>query len=112
VVLPAGSSALFLLERVRDEAHRFAITYHRELRRRRALRSVLEEIPGIGAVRKRALLQHFGSLKRVRAATPDELAAVPGLDARSAGQVFAFFHGGQGGTGEPQVSRRPEPFEV
>jgi excinuclease ABC subunit C len=92
VLLPPTSSALFLLERVRDEAHRFAITYHRELRRRRALRSVLEEIPGIGAARKRALLTHFGSLKRVKGATPEELAAVPGLDARSAREVYAYFH--------------------
>jgi excinuclease ABC subunit C len=92
LLLPPTSSALFLLERVRDEAHRFAITYHRELRRRRALRSVLEEIPGIGAARKRALLTHFGSLKRVKGATPEELAAVPGLDARSAREVYAYFH--------------------
>ncbi len=92
VVLPQTSSALFLLERVRDEAHRFAITYHRALRRRRALRSVLEEIPGIGAARKRALLRHFGSVKRVKAATPEELAGVPGLDTRSAREVYRFFH--------------------
>ncbi|HEX7125971.1 MAG TPA: excinuclease ABC subunit UvrC [Thermodesulfobacteriota bacterium] len=93
LLLPPTSSALFLLERVRDEAHRFAITYHRELRRRRALRSVLEEIPGIGAARRRALLAHFGSVRRVKGATPEELAAVPGLDARSAREVYSFFHG-------------------
>ncbi len=92
-LLPPTSSALFLLERVRDEAHRFAITYHRELRRRRALQSVLEDIPGIGAARRRALLKHFGSVRRVKGATPEELAAVPGLDARSAREVHAFFHG-------------------
>lgn len=97
LVLPPTSSALFLLERVRDEAHRFAITYHRKLREGRALRSVLEEIPGIGPVRKRALLRHFGSLRRVRGATAQELAAVPGVDVRSAREVYEFFHRSQEG---------------
>jgi excinuclease ABC subunit C len=92
LLLPPTSSALFLLDRVRDEAHRFAITYHRKLREGRALRSVLEEIPGIGPARKRALLRHFGSLRRVRGATAEALAAVPGLDARSAREVYEFFH--------------------
>ncbi len=69
IVLPKNSTALFLLVRIRDEAHRFAITYNRELRRRARLRSVLDDIEGIGPVRRRALLRHFGSLKRIREAT-------------------------------------------
>ena len=72
IVLPKNSTALFLLVRIRDEAHRFAITYNRELRRRARLRSVLDDIEGIGPVRRRALLRHFGSLRRIREATADE----------------------------------------
>jgi excinuclease ABC subunit C len=80
IVLPKNSTALFLLVRIRDEAHRFAITYNRELRRRARLRSVLDDIEGVGPVRRRAMLRHFGSLKRIREATVDEIAAVKGLN--------------------------------
>src|SRR5438105_1165589 len=80
VVLRQHTGELFLLARLRDEAHRFAITYHRKLRRERNFRSVLEEIPGIGDKRKRALLAHFGSLRRIRAATPEEIAQVEGFN--------------------------------
>src|SRR5205823_2411194 len=73
IVLRQNTGELFLLARLRDEAHRFAITYHRKLRRERNFRSVLEEIPGIGDKRKRALLAHFGSLRRIRSATTDEI---------------------------------------
>src|SRR5207302_739175 len=79
IVLRQNTSEMFLLARLRDEAHRFAITFHRKLRRERNFRSVLEEIPGIGDKRKRALLSHFGSLKRIRAETADEIAALPGF---------------------------------
>jgi excinuclease ABC subunit C len=79
VVLKRNSNALFLLQRVRDEAHRFAITYHRALRKRERLRSVLDAIPGIGAERRRRLLRHFGSVKRMRTATLAELQEVPGI---------------------------------
>lgn len=79
VVLARNSNALFLLQQVRDEAHRFAITYHKKLRDRARLRSPLDEIPGVGATRRKALLKHFGSLTRVRAASVDEVAAVPGI---------------------------------
>jgi len=71
-----GEEALYLLQRVRDEAHRFAITYHRSLRDKRMIDSVLDEVPGIGRARKRLLLRRFGSLKKIRRATRDELAAV------------------------------------
>jgi len=89
VVLRRNSTALFLLQRVRDEAHRFAITYHRELRRRERLRSGLEDIAGIGPERRRVLLRHFGSLKRLRAATAAEIAAVPGISTRLAAEIHS-----------------------
>jgi excinuclease ABC subunit C len=79
VVLKRNSNALFLLQRVRDEAHRFAVTYHRTLRKQERLRSVLDAIAGIGPERRRRLLRHFGSVKRVRAASVEELAGVPGV---------------------------------
>jgi excinuclease ABC subunit C len=80
VVLKQNSNALFLLVRIRDEAHRFAITYNRELRRRARLRTILADIEGIGPVKARALLRHFGSLKRIRAAGVEELAQVRGIN--------------------------------
>jgi hypothetical protein len=73
--------------RIRDEAHRFAITYNRELRRRARLRSVLDDIEGIGQVRRRELLRHFGSLRRIREASLAELAAVKGVNAELAAEI-------------------------
>jgi excinuclease ABC subunit C len=87
IVLPKNSTALFLLVRIRDEAHRFAITYNRELRRRARMRSVLDDIEGVGPVRRRALLRHFGSLRRIREASLEEIAAVKGLNAALAGTI-------------------------
>ncbi len=87
VVLPRNSTALFLLVRIRDEAHRFAITYNRDLRRRARLRSVLDDVEGIGPVRRRALLRHFGSLKRIREASIEELGAVKGMNQELAAEV-------------------------
>ncbi|HYA34202.1 MAG TPA: excinuclease ABC subunit UvrC [Candidatus Binataceae bacterium] len=87
IVLPKNSTALFLLVRIRDEAHRFAITYNRELRRRARLRSILDDIDGIGPVRRRALLRHFGSLKRIREASADEIAQVRGMNRDLAGEI-------------------------
>ncbi|MGH7836203.1 MAG: excinuclease ABC subunit UvrC, partial [Candidatus Binataceae bacterium] len=87
IVLPKNSTALFLLVRIRDEAHRFAITYNRELRRRARLRSVLDDIEGIGPVRRRALLRHFGSLRRIRAASVEQLALVKGVNQELAGEI-------------------------
>jgi excinuclease ABC subunit C len=87
VVLHRTSTALFLLQRVRDEAHRFAITYHRELRRRERLHSGLEDIAGVGPERRRLLLRHFGSLRRLRGATEAEIAAVPGISSRLAAEI-------------------------
>ncbi len=82
--LPRTSEALKLLQRVRDEAHRFSITSHRQRRRRESLKGILEEIPGIGPKRKRALLQHFGSLDAIRAASVEELARIPGMNRKVA----------------------------
>jgi excinuclease ABC subunit C len=74
LVIPRGEEALYLLQRVRDEAHRFAVTYHRRLRGKRMVDSILDDVPGIGATRKRQLLRSFGSLKRLREADVDQLA--------------------------------------
>jgi excinuclease ABC subunit C len=88
--LPDGSRGKHLLQQVRDETHRFALTYHRSLRGKSGLRSVLDEIPGIGARRKRMLLQRFGSLKRLRAASVEELRTVGGLPPRVAEAAHRF----------------------
>lgn len=91
IILPRGSKALYLVQRIRDEAHRFALEYHRSLRGKRNLHSVLEDIPGIGSKRKQALYKHFGSLAKIRNASPEELAAVPGMTMTSAREVWEFF---------------------
>ena len=90
VYLPRESQALFLVQRARDEAHRFAITYNRKLRQDSGLRSSLDEIPGIGPKRRRALLTHFGSLDHIRMASIDDIAAVHGMTRRAAEQVKAY----------------------
>jgi len=89
IVLPKNSTALFLLVRIRDEAHRFAITYNRELRKRARLRSAIDDIEGIGPVKRRALLRHFGSLRRIRDATVDDIAQVKGLNRDMAVKIRA-----------------------
>ena len=88
VVLPSGSPSLYLIKQVRDESHRFAITFHRELRDKAMTVSVLDDVEGVGPKRKRALMRHFGSLKRLRAATEEEIAATPGIPAEVAHAVF------------------------
>ncbi len=90
ILLPRGSQGLFLVQRIRDEAHRFALQYHRRLREKRTLTSTLEEIPGIGPKRRQALLKHFGSLESIREATVEELMAVPGMTRRAAEQVKEY----------------------
>ncbi|KPL12190.1 hypothetical protein AMJ85_01740 [candidate division BRC1 bacterium SM23_51] len=90
VTFASGSPALLLLQHVRDEAHRFAIAYHKKLRRQRNLRSLLEELPGIGEARKRALLRAFGSLARIREATVEELTRVPGMTPALADDLHRF----------------------
>jgi excinuclease ABC subunit C len=79
LTIPRGSEALFVLQHLRDEAHRFAVRYHREKREKRALASPLDDVPGVGPARKKALMRRFGSLAKIRAASPEELAATPGI---------------------------------
>ncbi len=103
VIMPRTSEGLYLLQRVRDEAHRFAITYHRAKRSAALTSSELDAIPGIGAARRAALLRHFGSVRKLRSATVDEIAAAPGFGRRTAEAVYAALHqaelGGQDGAG-------------
>ncbi|MFF4953697.1 excinuclease ABC subunit UvrC [Streptomyces chattanoogensis] len=89
VVLPRSSEGLYLLQRVRDEAHRFAITYQRSKRTRRLKASPLDAVAGLGETRRQALLKHFGSLKRLRAATVEEICEVPGVGRKTAETVAA-----------------------
>ena len=88
VVLPNGSASLYLIKQVRDEAHRFAITFHRELRGKAMTVSVLDEVEGVGPTRKRAIMRHFGSMKKLRAASADEIAAVKGVPRHVAEDVY------------------------
>ncbi len=87
VLLPRASQGLYLVQRVRDEAHRFAITYHRQRRSKASTRSALDSVPGVGPKRRRALLREFGSVPRIREASLDELAAVPGMTTALAHRV-------------------------
>ncbi|HSD76805.1 MAG TPA: excinuclease ABC subunit UvrC, partial [Solirubrobacteraceae bacterium] len=92
VVLPHDTPALQLLQRVRDEAHRFAITHHRIRRDRAMTASVLDDLPGIGPARKRALLQHFGSPEAILSASREKLEGVPGLPGKTAREIYAHLH--------------------
>jgi excinuclease ABC subunit C len=92
LVLPKDAPALQLLQRVRDEAHRFAIEFHRGRRDKAMTRSILDDLPGIGAARKRLLLQHFGSPERFLEASREELEAVPGLPGKVAREIHAYVH--------------------
>ena len=87
ILLPPAGQGLFLIQRIRDEAHRFAITFHRQKRGQRAVASELDAVPGIGPARRKALLRHFGSLEAIRQATVDDLAAVPGMNLAAAQSV-------------------------
>ena len=87
IVLPPTSSALYMVQRLRDEAHRFAITYHRDLRAKRQVHSAFDDLPGVGPKRRRALLRVFGSAKRVREAPVEQIAAVPGISAALAARI-------------------------
>ena len=89
VIFPPGSPALYMLQRLRDEAHRFAITYHRELRGRRNTRSSLEDIAGVGKGRARTLLRHFGSLRKLSEVSVEEIAAVKGIPRAVAERIVA-----------------------
>jgi excinuclease UvrABC nuclease subunit len=88
VVLDRTSQALYLVQRVRDEAHRFAITYHRDVRQKSGLRSALDDVPGVGPKRKKALLRKFGSVRAIKDATVEEVAATPGFTRTVAEKVL------------------------
>jgi excinuclease ABC subunit C len=90
IVLPRGSQGLFLLQRIRDEAHRFAITYHRQLRQKASQASLLDDVPGIGPRRRQALIAKFGSLDGIREASAEDLAAVPGMNRAAAERLREF----------------------
>jgi len=90
IILPRSSQGLYLVQRIRDEAHRFGITYHRKLRSDRTFKSVLDEIPGIGPKRKQALMKHFGSVRAISAASVDDLAALDGMTRDAAEKVKEY----------------------
>ena len=92
IVLPSGSASLYLIKQVRDESHRFAITFHRQLRDKAMTASILDEIEGVGPKRKKALMKVFGSMKRLRAASVEDIAAVEGIPAAVAADIFAGIH--------------------
>jgi excinuclease ABC subunit C len=98
--IPRSSEALYLLQQIRDEAHRFALTYHRLRRGKRMTRSALDGIPGLGEVRRKKLLRHFGSVKRIREASIDDIAAVPAIPRQVAEAVYRSFHGGSDDAGK------------
>lgn len=91
IILPRNSESLYLMQRIRDEAHRFAVTYHRNLRGKKSLKSILDDIPGVGPKRRKALVEHFRSMARLRAATVDELATVHDIPRAVAEAVYEFF---------------------
>jgi excinuclease ABC subunit C len=97
-ILPRNSESLYLLQRVRDEAHRFAISYHRQRRSKRMITSALDGVPGLGQTRKSALLKHFGSLKRLREASVEEISCAPGIGAQTALAVHAALATAPAGT--------------
>jgi excinuclease ABC subunit C len=92
VILPRTSEGLYLLQRIRDEAHRFAITFHRAKRSKSMTVSELDNVPGLGPTRRTALLKHFGSVRRLREATPDQIAEVPGIGRQTAETIAAALH--------------------
>ncbi len=84
MILPRSSEGLYLLQRIRDEAHRFAIAHHRSRRSKTMVESILDDVPGLGEVRRKTLIKHFGSLRKLRAATIEEIAEIPGIGTRTA----------------------------
>ena len=93
MILPRTSDGLYLLQRVRDEAHRFAITYHRQKRSKSMIASILDGVPGLGETRRKALMTHFGSLKRLRQADVADITAVPGIGPQTAAAIVEAVHG-------------------
>lgn len=92
IPIPIASNAFRLITNIQDEAHRFAISYHRSLRSKSTVKSQLDEVPGIGPARRQALLKKFGSLKNIKAATIEELSAVPGMNKKAAEMIYNYFN--------------------
>ena len=92
IILKENSEALYLIQRIRDEAHRFAITAHRSKRWKKSLESIFSEIIGIGPKRKKILLNYFGSLEKIKIATKKELKSVPDVPEKIINQIYDFFH--------------------
>ena len=90
---PEGPEETALIRRIQDEVHRFAITYHRSLRDKRTLHSILDDIPNVGEKRRRALLMKFGSVDNIKKATVEELLEVPSIDKKSAESIYIYFNG-------------------
>ena len=112
VILPRTSEALFLLQRIRDEAHRFAITHHRSRRSKSMVESLLDDVPGLGEVRRKALLKRFGSLRKIRAAGVDEIAEVPGIGRRTAEAIVSALAERSPTTSSPSVTINTATGEV
>ena len=104
LVIARGSEALFVLQHIRDEAHRFAIAYHRAKRAKRALRSPLDDIPGVGPARKKALLKRFGSLARLQTASVGEIEQTPGFGPGLARTIYEHLHGARTSAEPPTPS--------
>lgn len=103
IPIDTGSEAFKLITRIQDETHRFAIEYHRSLRGKAQVHSILDDIPGIGAVRRRALMKHYQSLDALRAATEEEIGELPEFNRRAARQVYEFFHADKKGKQEEET---------
>ena len=86
-ILPRTSQALYLVQRVRDEAHRFALAYHRNVRQKAAVSSQIDSVPGVGPSRRKALIKAFGSVRGIKAASAEEIAAIPGMNRKLAETV-------------------------
>jgi excinuclease ABC subunit C len=107
VILPRSSEGLYLLQRVRDEAHRFAITYHRQKRSKAATASALDDVPGLGPARRATLLKHFGSVRKLRAASVAEITAVPGIGPKLAATIAAALGSNQAVPSGGPIPQRP-----
>jgi excinuclease ABC subunit C len=107
VIFPRNSEGLYLLQRVRDEAHRFAITYHRSKRSKRMTASALDAVPGLGEHRRKALVTHFGSVSRLSAASIEDITAVPGIGVATARAVLEALGSGSNGAGAPDSGAQP-----
>ena len=92
IPIDRNSEGFRLITRIQDEAHRFAITFHRQLRSKNQVHSILDDIPGVGAARRKDLMRHFADIEAIRNATVEELKSLPSMNEKSANDVYRFFH--------------------